>query len=457
MSPITATGGSIEERLAAAALPPLLRPAWLEVDTDALASNLRTVRSLVPAGTRVAAVLKADGYGHGLEVAARTFRSAGAEQLCVATLDEALRVRRAGVDGPVLVLFPILPDAAPEAAAAGIEIVVTDEGDAAVLLERWSTVTGGSRATGGSPETGAPGQPGNPRGPGNSQQPGNPPRSGNESPLRVHLEVETGLMRGGVRVDAVARIARRIAGTPGVELAGVWSHLASAHDPAFSSGQEGRLADALTSITEAGLPLPRVHLAATGGLFCGTSRPHDMVRPGLCLYGVLPETMPVADSARGAAAGLRPAMSLKARSVRITSVAAGTPVGYGGVWIAERRSVIATLPVGYGDGYTRTYQPGAEALVRGRRVPIVGSIAMDALAVDVTEIQGVSAADEFVLLGAQGTERITAGDLARRRNTITWEVLSSMAYRLPRVYDAATGPRGVRTLAGEFLVREDTI
>ena len=339
--------------------------------------------------------------------------------LCVASLDEALLARRAGVQVPLLVLFPIPPGAVHEAAEASLELVVTDIDGARELLAAWSSARSGAT-------------------------------------LRVHLEVETGLQRGGVPVAAAAETARALATTPGVELAGVWSHLAIPVDAAFSAEQERGLLHAAAAIEAAGLPRPPLHLSATGGLFAGAAATHDIVRPGLALYGELPDELPIDEGARAAAEELRPVMRLVARPLRVAQVDPGTPVGYGGRWIAARPSLIATVPVGYGDGYARTTQPGAEALVRGRRVPLVGSVAMDALAVDVTDVPGVSTADEVVLLGQQGDERITVSELARRRTTIAWEVLAGMAYRIPRVYHRASGPTSVRTLAGEFLVRDGT-
>lgn len=410
----------VDAWLARAGLPALPRGAWLEIDLDALESNLATIRVLSGRGARVAPVLKADAYGHGLEACARALQQAGAGMLCVATLDEALLARRAGVRVPILVLFPIPPDAVREAAEASLELAVTDVVGAAELLEAWAS------------------------------------RRHGDATLRVHLEVETGLQRGGVPAEAAADTARTIAATPSVELAGVWSHLARPGDASFSADQERRLEVAVAAIEAVGLPRPRVHLSATGGLFAGTSAAHDVVRPGLSLYGELPDDLPIGESARAAAAALRPVMRLVARPLRVAQVDPGTPVGYGGRWTASVPSLIATVPVGYGDGYARTTQPGAEALVRGRRVPVVGSVAMDALAIDVTEVPGVSTADEVVLLGQQGDERISASELARRRTTIAWEVLAGMAYRIPRVYHRASGPTSVRTLAGEFLVREGT-
>jgi alanine racemase len=364
-------------------------------------------------------VLKADAYGHGLEACARALEAAGSEILCVATLDEALLARRAGVRVPLLVLFPIPARAVRDAVRAGLELVVTDVDGSRELLAAWAAA-----------------------------------REGSGPRLRVHLEIETGLQRGGVPVADAADTARRLAATGGVELAGVWSHLASPGDLAFSTDQGRRLQGAVAAIEAAGQPRPPAHLSATGGLFAGSAAGLDMVRPGLALYGELPDGLPIDGRARAAADALRPVMRLAARPLRIADVAPGAPVGYGGRWTAERPSRIATIPIGYGDGYARTSQPGAEALVRGHRVSVVGSIAMDALAVDVTDVPGISREDEVVLLGAQAGERITATELARRRTTIAWEVLSGMAYRVPRVYHRDARPISERTVVGESRVRD---
>jgi alanine racemase len=194
-------------------------------------------------------------------------------------------------------------------------------------------------------------------------------------------------------------------------------------------------------------------MAATGALAAGTGPSLEMVRPGLALYGELPDAFPI-DAARAATlAELRPAMTLKARPIRLEWLEAGETVGYGGRWTAAHRSRLATLPIGYGDGWARSYGGASSALVRGQRVPLVGSVAMDAVMADVTARPELTMDDEFVLLGAQGGERITATELARARTTISWEVLASMAYRVARVYHAAAGLSGIRTLAGESLAR----
>ena len=273
-------------------------------------------------------------------------------------------------------------------------------------------------------------------------------------PLRVHVEVETGLGRAGLAPERAAAAVARLAGIPGIQLGGLWSHLASAHDPQVSAEQVSRFRTAERAIVAAGGTVPPRHLAATGGLLGGTAPLLDLVRPGLCLYGLLPDAFPVAGPAQDAAASLRPALALKARALRLERVEVGRTVGYGGRWRAARPSLVATLPVGYGDGWSFISAGRTHALVRGRAVPLVGSVAMDAIAADVTDVPGVTLADEFVLLGRQLEASIGALDLARARTTIPWEVVATMARRLTRVYDSAPGLLGLRTLAGEVIRHE---
>lgn len=397
---------SIAERLRAAGLPPLTRQVWLEIDTDALRGNVAVIRSLVGPDVAVWPVVKADGYGHGIEVAARSFRQAGADGLCVAALEEAHAIRAARIGGPVLVLYPVPAAQVHAAARAGFEISVSTVHDAEALAEAWLAGPGGTAS------------------------------------LRVHLEVETGLTRMGVAPDDVPVALARLA-LPGIRVAAVWSHLATPEQGRITSAQEARLVTALVAARRADPRITTSHLAATGGLLTGRGDAGMLVRPGLIAYGVTPAGFAVP-------AGLRPAMRLKAQAMRVVEVPVGTAVGYGGRWVAARPSRIATLPVGYGDGVPRSMS-GAPMLVRGRRVPIVGVVAMDALMVDVTDVPDVTLDDEFVLLGPQGGDAISVLDLAQSRTTIPWEVLTSMARRPTRVYDAAVGLEGVRTLAGETL------
>jgi alanine racemase len=273
------------------------------------------------------------------------------------------------------------------------------------------------------------------------------PRAVTRAPLVVHVEVETGLTRMGValpELDATLALLAR----PGIEVRAVWSHLATPEDATTTDAQTHRLTEAL-AVARRRAPDVGWHLAATGGILTGVGTAATMIRPGLLAYGIQPD---LAGLERPPLAGIRPAMRLVARILRVAEVPVGTRVGYGGTWTATRPSRIATLPVGYGDGVPRA-QSGAPVLVRGRRVPIVGVVAMDALAVDVTDVPDVMAGEEVVLLGRQGSEVVDARELARWRTTIPWEVVTGMARRLTRVYDAAVGPLGVRTQTGETLVR----
>ena len=263
-------------------------------------------------------------------------------------------------------------------------------------------------------------------------------------------------MRGGFAPAEAGRAARRIHDTPGVELASLWTHLASSHDPAATTRQRERLALAAKALTDEGVDLPPRHWAATGGLLSAVAAGSDLVRPGLLLYGVLPDAFPVAPAARPIAVAVRPGDEPPGAPAA-RHEAGGRGAGRAMAGRGSRRGPRSwpPCPIGYGDGWSRAYGGRSQALVRGRRVPLVGSVAMDAVLADVTDVPGVTTADEFVLLGEQAGERITAADLAHVRTTISWEVLASMSARVARVYHAAAGLTGLRTLAGEYRRAEE--
>ena len=406
----------IEARLRAVGLPPLDRPAWLEIDTSALTHDLGVIRELAGPATPVWPVVKDDAYGHGLEVATRSFVAGGAGGVCVATLGEARAIRAAGITTPVLVLYPIPDDSLVDAADAGFAITVATSHGAGAAARVWSESGAALRGR----------------------------------RLAVHVEVDTGFTRMGVHPERLEE-ALGVLQRPGIDIVALWSHLAPPEDGAPSEEQQRRLASAVDVGRRWGIAT--THLAASGGLLTGRGVDAALVRPGLLAYGVLPDgALRDLAVAGGVATRLRPAMRLVARPMRIHEVPVGTRVGYGGTWVAPRPSRIATLPVGYGDGYARA-STGSDVLVRGRRAPVVGVVSMDACTVDVTDVPGVGLDDEFVLLGSQAGDTISASALAQRRTTIPWEVLTGMARRLTRVYDAGAGPFGVRTLAGETLVR----
>jgi alanine racemase len=404
----------IEDWLAAAGLGPLPRTAWIEIDLDALAANLAVARDLAGPGVSVEPVVKADAYGHGMVPIAKALAEAGADGLCVATFDEAVALRSAGLEGRISVLYPIPPALALEAAARRIGVAAGDGALLAALL----APMGGSNPRPEAPE------------------------------LQIELEIETGLGRGGVAGTGVLAAARSIEAAAGARLAGVWTHLQEAEDLARTAAQIARFEEALATLAAAGIDVPRRHLAASAGLLLEGIPSYDAVRPGLMTYGIAPDELD-AGTLPPAAARLRPVMALKARPVRVADLPAGHGISYGPTFETGRQSSIATLPLGYGDGWPRSLSNRAEALVRGVRVPLVGNVAMDAIMFDVTDVPGqpVGVEDEFVLLGEQGSERITAQDLAQARTTNSWEVVTTTSRRLPRVYHASAGPVGVRTLA----------
>jgi alanine racemase len=365
--------------------------AWIEIDHAAIRSNLAVVRARAP-GSEVIAVVKANAYGHGDLAVARTLVGAGAERLAVATVDEAVRLRDAGIAAPIVVLWGIGPsEASIMATDGGLEPIVYD---ARAIESLESTV--GAR------------------------------------PIGVHLKVDTGLGRQGAAPDEVVGLAARIVASPRLELTGTMSHLAvPGEDDAYTEVQLLRLARVLDAMRSAGIDPGLVHVGATGSLLAGRSELAGAIRPGLALYGLAP-----AWAADGATT-LRPALSLKALPLRIFDLPAGEAVGYGLRYRAQRDTRIATLGIGYGDGWPRIHANNGFALVRGSRVPIVGAVSMDGLTVDVGEVPGVTYGDEFVLVGEQEGTRITAEEVAEERRTINYEVTTALRGRLPRLHIGA--------------------
>ena len=361
--------------------------AWVEIDHVAIRSNLAALRARAP-GSEVIAVVKANAYGHGDVAVARTLVAAGVERLAVATVDEGLRLRDAGIAAPIIVLWGIGPAEASVVVEARLEPIVYD-GRSIELLEA----------------------------------------AGLEQPIRVHLKVDTGLGRQGAAPDEAVELAARIDASHRLVLAGTMSHLAvPGEDDAYTDVQLLRLARVLDAMRSAGIDPGLVHVSATGGLLAGATDGTRAIRPGLALYGLQPAW------AADLPSELRPALSLKALPLRIFDLPAGEAIGYGLRFRTERDTRIATLGIGYGDGWPRVHANNGFALVRGQRAPIVGAISMDGLTVDVGEVPGVTYGDEFVLIGEQEGARITADDVAEERRTINYEVTTALRERLPRLH-----------------------
>jgi alanine racemase len=396
-------------------LASLPRTAWLGVDLDALRWNLAAIRRLVGPDVPVHPVVKADAYGHGAVPVARALEAAGADGFCVAAYDEAAALRDEGIRCPILVLYPVPAAWAADAARRGIAVTAGDLGLLDATLA--AAAAGRGRRT-----------------------------------LRVQLEVETGLGRGGFAPGALLEAARRIGAAPRARLDGLWTHLQAPEDAVLMATQLASFEAATDGLRTAGVRLPPRHVAASGAIVGDGAIAYDGVRPGLTIYGLLPDELHGALPASVAGA-FRPVLSLHARPVRVADLPAGWGISYGPTFRTVRPSRIATLPLGYGDGWPRSLSNRAGALVRGVRVALVGNVAMDAVMADVTDVPGppVTADDEFVLLGRQGSLEVTAAELARLGTTNSWEVVTRMARRLPRVYHQPSGLEGVRTLVSGGL------
>ena len=372
--------------------PPARSPhrAWIEVDHAALAGNLAALRHIAGNDKSVIAVVKANAYGHGAIEVSRTLLDHGAERLAVATLGEGLELRSAGIAAPILVLWALGAPEAERAVAADLEPVVYDE--AGIELIERAAMAFGRRAS-------------------------------------VQLKIDSGLGRQGSEPAMAVELALRIGRSRHLSLTGTFSHLAvPGEDEAYTDVQLVRLAQALDAMRSAGADPGIVHLAATGGVVAGAGTFGDAIRPGLGLYGMVPGW------AGDRETGLQPVLSLKALPLRIFELAAGEAIGYGLRFRAERATRIATLGIGYGDGWPRIHANNGWVLVRGVRRPIVGAVSMDGITVDLGDLDDVTYADEFVLIGEQMRARIDADEVAAQRRTINYEVTTALRERLPRVH-----------------------
>jgi alanine racemase len=372
------------ESLAVADLEAALRPAWVDVDLDALERNLATLRRRL-GGAKLMAVVKADAYGHGAVGVSPALEAAGVDWLGVALLEEGVEIRRAGVELPILVLGT----ARPAKIALYRRYDLTPTVSSLAELALWREWTVGAR-----------------------------------EPQPFHLKVNTGMSRLGVELDEVGEALALVRQSPGLALAGVLSHFGDADllDSPRNAVQEERFAAVLAQLTASERASALVHLANSAAALHRPASRYDLVRLGLALYGLDPAAV---------AADLEPVMSLVTRIVQVREVPAGTPLSYGGRVVTRRRSRIAVVPVGYADGYAWRLTGKASALVGGRRVPVAGSVTMDMTLLDVTDTAAQVGA-EVVLLGRQGGEEIRAAELAREAGTISWEILCHLGLRLPR-------------------------
>ncbi len=365
-------------------------PSHVEINLGALAANLRWMQARVGGGVAIMAVVKANAYGHGAVAVARAALRSGAEALAVANLAEALELRDAGIDAPILILSYVPPSALGDAIHHDLSLSVYDEASAAHCL----AAAGEARA-----------------------------------PLKLHVKVDTGMGRLGLPPQSAVDLCRRLRDAPGISLEGLYTHFATADDdPAYMREQLKTFKGVLARLHARGIAVKCVHAANSAALLRGGETVFNMVRPGVMLYGL--EPMP----ASGAAAHLQPVMSWKTAIAQVKTLPPDSRVGYGDAYRTRGVETIAIIPVGYADGLRRTPCTWREVLIRGRRAPLVGRVSMEKITVNVSHIPGARAGDEVALLGRQGKDRISADEIAGWIRSNNYEVASTIAPRVPRVY-----------------------
>ncbi|MCY7334664.1 MAG: alanine racemase [Chamaesiphon sp.] len=367
--------------------------AWVEIDLSALAYNVRQIRGLLAPSTKIMAVVKADAYGHGAIDIARTLTDMGVEWLAVATVTEGIELRQAGIFAPILVLGAVNSEMqVHEIAKWDLQPTICSIAQATVISKAVATLD---------PSV----------------------------VLNVHLNLDTGMSRLGADWQQAVAFYREVEDLPYLQIASLYSHLATADelDPTVMEMQIDRFDRSIAAIAAAGHLLPMLHLANSAGVLVSDRLNYQLVRPGLILYGLCPA--PHLQSA----IDLQPVLSVRARITQVKSITAGTGVSYGYRFIAKRDMPIAVVEIGYADGIPRRLSDRMQAIVRGRLVPQIGSITMDRIMLDVSQIPDLQVGEIATILGTDGSVRITADDWANQLGTISWEILCGFKHRLPRV------------------------
>ena len=366
----------------------ILRDVRAEIDLDALRHNFTEIRRRINPNSKLCAVVKANAYGHGAVGVSKVAVECGADFLAVATVEEGLELRRAGFSLPILILSLIPSQAAEFIVENNLTATVAD-------FELAKKISAAAAKL--------------------------------NKPAKVHLKIETGMGRIGVAADKAVELAKKISALPSVELEGVFSHFADADSPdrTFTNRQIKIFSGVADKIRSAGVNVKIFHLAESAAALDIPEAHFDMVRSGIINYGLYPS----ADFPK--TIELHPVMKLVARIVYLKKISAGTSIGYGREFVAERDSLIATLPIGYADGYIRAYK-NFHVEIRGKLAPIAGRVCMDQVMIDVTDIDGVKVGDEVILFGSN---LISIDDAAKHLNTINYEITCLVSERVPRIFN----------------------
>lgn len=373
------------------------RPALAEISASAIAHNVRALKSVV-GDSLFCAVVKANGYGHGAELAAKAALVGGADALAVAIIDEGIELRASGITAPILLLAEVPPDTIAAALAHSLTITVGSIEGAKAAVTR-AEALGGRHL--------------------------------------VHVKVDTGMHRMGAAPEDVDEVIDILCRSAAIGVEGIYTHFSvadgsSAEDRAFTRAQIDSFEAVVTALAERGIKPRIVHAANSAGALAYPEARYGMVRVGLALYGYLPEAW-LASALESSGERLVPALTLRANVVAVRRADVGERPSYGRRRALERAATLATVPFGYADGYPRRlFDAGAEVLINATRYPLAGVVTMDMLVVDCGD-DAVQLGDEVVLLGRQGDESITADEWANRAGTISWEILCGIGARVPRI------------------------
>lgn len=370
--------------------------AWVEIDLDAIGENVTQIRAKLQPNTAIMAIVKADGYGHGAASVAHAALMAGATWLGVATVWEGVELRQAGITAPILVLEAISDrDRVITARDHQLDLTVAFPKQAAALSELFAS---------------------------------------SEIPLPLHLNIDTGMSRLGVDWTQAEQFVRLLRCLPGLKLKTIYSHLATADEPDTTMVQEQhrRFETVLTRLRAIGCDQP-IHFSNSAGAIAFPELHYDMVRVGLALYGIAPAPH-LADQIT-----LRPAMSVRAKVTQLRTLPPDRGVSYGHRFISDRETKLATVSIGYADGVPRLLSGRLSVAISGQLAPQVGTITMDQLLVDVTDLAQVEVGDTVTLIGDDGNHRLTAQQWAETIGSIPWEIVCGFRQRLPRLYRSTTG------------------
>ena len=362
-----------------------------EINLSNLLHNLNQVRRKIPSGCKILAVVKANAYGHGSIEVSRELENAGVDMLGVATVDEGARLREAGISKDILVLGLIYDDRVPDIIKWRLTPVVYTQAVVKSLSDASCS-------------------------------------AGITSP--VHVKVDTGMKRIGVDSDDATEFVSEISKLKGIRIEGLMTHFAEADldDKDFVREQLSRFLAACKRIEQAGIRIPLRHVANSAAIIDMKETHLDMVRPGIMLYGYPPSPQ------LGENVDLKQVMTLKSRIIYLKNVPPKTGISYGRIYTTNRETIVATLPIGYADGFSRSLSNTGQVIVRGTRVPVIGRVCMDMTMVDVTDIPGVAVGDEVTIIGGMNGKGIYADDIARWTGTISYEVLCRIGERVERVY-----------------------